>query len=343
MPRYLRLTHTGADVKALQTTLKLLGYYTNVVSGIFGAHTRKAVLAFQRDAGLTPDCIVGPLTQEALDKAVSKAALKLEDTLTSVPATSGDPGGPYLLFDLYPFDLDDPKTKKIENPDFKKVFGQPNIRGGILKATDGIQYRYTDWFVTNYQALKAVAGSEYGKTWFRGSYHYLQFHRDGKAQADYYTSTVAKAGGWDDGAIMPVVDIEFGGERALNRQASNQQIVDCAGAFVARCKEVAGRRVMLYGRGLMRDRALHSNFGCDVVWNPSYTRVMSVHGLVRLGEAPGPWTLNQIALWQYGGDGLGSRAHGLPLEITGFGKIDMNVHINGDQPTSLATFRAALI
>jgi murein L,D-transpeptidase YcbB/YkuD len=128
MPRHLRIAHTGPDVKVLQTSLKTLGLYTADVSGVFGPRTRTAVLAFQKQAGLVQDCVVGPLTQAAIDAALKKAALDLADALATQPATANDPGGPYLLFDLYPFDLDDPKTKKLDNPDFKKVFGKPNMR-----------------------------------------------------------------------------------------------------------------------------------------------------------------------------------------------------------------------
>ncbi len=52
----------GEEVRQIQTKLKDAGYYTGAVDGIFGAKTRDAVKAFQRDCGLTVDGIAGPKT-----------------------------------------------------------------------------------------------------------------------------------------------------------------------------------------------------------------------------------------------------------------------------------------
>lgn len=344
--RTIRIGNTGDDVKELQNALAALDLYDGKVDGIFGVLTARAVLAFQKSRGLAEDGVAGSATWKAVLEYVEHAELKLEATLdpkTTTPSVE-DPGGPYLLFDLYPYDLDDRRTKQIDDPDFRKVFGKPHIFGGILKATDGVAYGFVDWFVRNAKALKAVAGESYGKTWFRGGYHYLQFLADGRAQADFYCNAIEKAGGWDDGMIMPIVDIEFGGERAANRRATNDQIVACASSFAARCKERSGRRVMLYGRGAMRDRSIVSKMGCDVVWNPAYTERMVTNGLVTVGGKAGAWKLEDIGLWQYGGDGVGDAdVHKLPLEIAGFGKIDMSVHVCGAKAPTIQTLRAAII
>ena len=57
---------TGEEVRQIQTKLKEKGYYSGNIDGIFGEQTRKAVVAFQRDAGLTQDGIAGPNTLSAL-------------------------------------------------------------------------------------------------------------------------------------------------------------------------------------------------------------------------------------------------------------------------------------
>lgn len=342
--RTIRIGNTGEDVKELQTGLAALDLYDAKVDGVFGVKTGRAVLAFQKLRGLVEDGVVGPKTWGALTAHVDHANVEIAEVLDKTVPGAEDPGGPYLFFDLYPYDLDDRRTKQIEDPDFSKAFGKPNICGGILKATDGVAYGFVDWFVRNFKALRNVAGAAYAKTWFRGGYHYLQFWADGKAQADFYCNAIEKAGGWDDGVIMPIVDVEEGHERAANRRASNQQVIDAASAFAARCKERSGRRCMLYGRGSMRDRGIFSKMGCDVVWNPAYTERMVTNGLVSIGGKPGPWKLEDIALWQYGGDGVGDAdVHKLPLEIAGFGKIDMNVHICGAAKPTLQTLRAAII
>lgn len=66
---YLRLGDEGAKVKGLQMQLVDLGYALPV-DGDFGVQTRKAVMAFQADHGLTVDGLVGPKTEEMLRNAV---------------------------------------------------------------------------------------------------------------------------------------------------------------------------------------------------------------------------------------------------------------------------------
>ena len=56
----------GDEVRKIQTRLKELGYDPGSVDGIFGEKTRKAVVAFQRDNGLSQDGIAGPKTLAAL-------------------------------------------------------------------------------------------------------------------------------------------------------------------------------------------------------------------------------------------------------------------------------------
>ena len=58
----------GPEVSTLQRELnrQLFPNPRLVVDGIFGSLTRNAVIAFQRQAGLNPDGIVGPLTRAAL-------------------------------------------------------------------------------------------------------------------------------------------------------------------------------------------------------------------------------------------------------------------------------------
>lgn len=238
-----------------------------------------------------------------------------------------DPGAPYLFFDAYPLD-------RGERPDFAGAMthdadrdGDADVRGGILKATDGVAYGYTAWFRDNFARLDGI----------RGAYHFLQFGSPGGSQAEFYVRTVEAAGGWDDRTIMPIVDVELGGERHPNRRASGQQIIECTSRFAERAKALTGRRVMLYGRGAMRDLGIVDKMGCDCVWNPSYTARMTMHGL----EA---WTVDDVVLWQYGGDGTGdATVHRLPLAITGLGKIDLSVYVDGARPATMQSLRARLI
>ena len=89
----------------------------------------------------------------------------------------------------------------------------------------------------------------------------------------------------------------------------------------------AGRQVMLYGRGAMRDLGINDRMGCSRVWNPAYTATMVRHGL----EA---WDLEDIVLWQYCGDGSAAIAS-LPHSVPGFGACDISVFVKGAQKPTM--------
>ena len=59
----------GSDVLDVQRILQMLGYYRGDLDGFYGPLTAAAVRAFQQDAGLVPDGIVGPRTYERLEAA----------------------------------------------------------------------------------------------------------------------------------------------------------------------------------------------------------------------------------------------------------------------------------
>jgi N-acetylmuramoyl-L-alanine amidase len=56
----------GDEVKKVQTKLKQYGLYNGNIDGIFGEQTRKAVVQFQKNNGLTADGIAGSKTLAAL-------------------------------------------------------------------------------------------------------------------------------------------------------------------------------------------------------------------------------------------------------------------------------------
>jgi len=71
----LRQGSKGGEVKEVQRRLKLWGYYNGSVDGVFGAGTKKAVIAFQKKNGLTADGVVGKSTYKALGMNSSYQAL----------------------------------------------------------------------------------------------------------------------------------------------------------------------------------------------------------------------------------------------------------------------------
>ena len=69
--RTLSLGSTGEDVKDLQTVLNAtVAYNSLVVDGVFGNLTKEAVMAFQKQYGLTIDGIVGDQTWAVVDTIV---------------------------------------------------------------------------------------------------------------------------------------------------------------------------------------------------------------------------------------------------------------------------------
>ncbi|MEA5521081.1 peptidoglycan-binding protein [Limnoraphis robusta] len=66
----LQLGDRGGSVSVLQQRLRVLGYYSGPVNGIFDLTTRRAVLAFQRDYGIAQTGVVGPTTQSFLVRSV---------------------------------------------------------------------------------------------------------------------------------------------------------------------------------------------------------------------------------------------------------------------------------
>lgn len=62
----LRLGSVSPEVKALQTRLKELGYYTGEIDGQYGGGTKEAVRLFQQQHDLTDDGLAGETTLEKL-------------------------------------------------------------------------------------------------------------------------------------------------------------------------------------------------------------------------------------------------------------------------------------
>jgi len=79
----LKLGSEGSAVSELQATLKLLGYYRDVVDGVYRESTAIAVSQFQQAAGLTPDGITGPATWNRLFPNALPSAVRTSPTPTS--------------------------------------------------------------------------------------------------------------------------------------------------------------------------------------------------------------------------------------------------------------------
>ena len=57
-----KLGSRGEEVRRIQKKLKELGFYNGSVDGIYGTATKNAIIAFQKNCGITVDGVAGPKT-----------------------------------------------------------------------------------------------------------------------------------------------------------------------------------------------------------------------------------------------------------------------------------------
>jgi GH25 family lysozyme M1 (1,4-beta-N-acetylmuramidase) len=296
------------------------------------------------DAAPTDTVTSAPALSDPSDTAMQPQDAATTDGGSSTGIDTEDPGKPYLLVDLY---SGDDGRLVGRHPDWQALVNTKGYIGAILKAWDGTKFNDGGWFKRHWPAVRDAGGDRYGKSWFRGAYLFLEFLQSGRDQADAYLQVIDGAGGWDNGDILPIIDVEQGGEGRPaangkpvvpphpNRKATKQQVIDCATECANRIREQTSRRVILYGRGAMRDLGINDRMGCDLVWNPAYTPTMVRHGL----EA---WNLEDIVLWQYCGDGSAAIAS-LPHDVPGFGACDISVFVKGSQAPTLQLVRENLL
>jgi peptidoglycan hydrolase-like protein with peptidoglycan-binding domain len=87
----LRSGSKGNEVSELQAALKLLGFYSGGVDGVYGQTTIDAVFSFQQAAGLDADGIVGPATWGTLFPKSSPevASPSATQTASTLPTGTG--------------------------------------------------------------------------------------------------------------------------------------------------------------------------------------------------------------------------------------------------------------
>ena len=67
------------NVAALQVGLRTHGLYQGTVDGVLGPRTERAVMRFQRRAGLSPDGVIGPRTRKAFGRYGRRGPLGRRD------------------------------------------------------------------------------------------------------------------------------------------------------------------------------------------------------------------------------------------------------------------------
>lgn len=216
-----------------------------------------------------------------------------------------------LIVDCYPGD-GQPKWEVLADA------GIPWV-GAYIKASQGTYWRDNKWFGFNWAKLLSVGGGRYGTNWSRGAYHYLDARINGTAQAEYYLATVKQAGGFGPHDFMPMVDVE----RADNDGASPTVMVKCVTDFIYRVHEITGRQVMLYGGEYLQALGIKDHCGATRLAVARYTSSLPSQVYERIG-----WTLGELALWQYCGDG-DAHLKNYPSQAPGCGSIDISAAVLG--------------
>jgi lysozyme len=167
-----------------------------------------------------------------------------------------------------------------------------------IKATDGGDH-LDPMFKKNWRAAER-AGLK------RGAYHFFYWCRLASEQADWFIRNVPRV----EGALPPVIDVEWNGQSSCKRRLSRTKVLDKMKVFMDRLEAHYGQRPIIYtAPDFYRDnlRGAFENY-------PFWLRAVARHPSKIY---PG----RNFVFWQYSGSGL---SHGVK------GRIDLNV-FNGSE------------
>jgi lysozyme len=167
-----------------------------------------------------------------------------------------------------------------------------------IKATDGGDH-LDPMFKKNWRAA-GEAGLK------RGAYHFFYWCRTAGDQADWFIRNVPRV----EGALPPVIDVEWNGESSCKRRPSRPKVLEKMQVFMDKLEAHYGQRPIIYtAPDFYRDN-LKGAFPNHPFWLRSVARHPSKN-------YPG----RKWVFWQYSGSGL---SHGVR------GRIDLNV-FNGSE------------
>jgi len=149
----LRLGSSGNIVSELQGMLTLLGYFEDPIDGRYQVTTETAVKAFQVDAGLTDDGIVGPATWAKL--LPNPSTEFTPPAVPETPSTNGDTS-PAEEEESAPVALPILRQGMV-GPAVARVQENLQIRGFYEGAIDGIFGPGTEAAVMDFQANAQLA------------------------------------------------------------------------------------------------------------------------------------------------------------------------------------------
>ena len=82
-PGIMRVGDNNSDVKKLQQALKILGYYSGKIDGVYGSGTTAAVKSYQKDHGLEVDGSAGQLTVKSIFGSCNSKSLTTQESPTA--------------------------------------------------------------------------------------------------------------------------------------------------------------------------------------------------------------------------------------------------------------------
>ncbi|ESW96899.1 muramidase [Mesorhizobium sp. LSJC268A00] len=167
-----------------------------------------------------------------------------------------------------------------------------------IKATDGGDH-LDPMFMKNWRNADA-AGLK------RGAYHFFYWCRTAGEQADWFIRNVPRV----EGALPPVIDVEWNGESSCKRRPSRATVLEKMKVFMDKLERHYGQRPIIYtAPDFYRD-----NLKGAFLDYPFWLRAVARHPSK---VYPG----RKWLFWQYSGSGL---SHGVT------GRIDLNV-FHGDE------------
>lgn len=245
---------------------------------------------------------------------------------------------PLLTIDVYHANFGDsihgtsPRWSTLWNPQNRAA----GFVGAYLKAGQGSNPH--SWFGVEWPKVRAAAGERAGVDAFRGPYWWVEADQDGAHQADVCVDHLERHGGLHRDDMHLMIDCERGSnQQGGNYTAGAADWVRVASAFVARARaRLGGRPIICYGRSIFGDLKIHSDFGCALGWDPSYTARQ------HLMPDP-PWPRERVVMWQYTGDPKTNQTT-FPDEAAGFGKTDVSVFLGRtkEEMYSLPIFRGLM-
>jgi len=273
-----------------------------------------------------PQAIVGLAEEQAADqKTVAEATAEVEDAVDVAEATPEPAAKPLALINPQPkvaeaaFAVGEISARRFR--DAKPInFGKSSPRKLAVHGVDVSRWQGDiDWAKlrsqgANFAYIKATDGGDhldpmFKKNWRaaaqaglrRGAYHFFYWCRTADEQADWFIRNVPRV----EGALPPVIDVEWNGESSCKRRPSPEKVREKMQVFMDKLEAHYGQRPIIYtAPDFYRDnlRGAFENY-------PFWLRAVAQHPAK---VYPG----RKWVFWQYSGSGL---SHGVA------GRIDLNV------------------